>query len=68
MAWPATLSFLLNNSYRINDQFWIKGLGADAQSAIGAMMYVAIMTFALYYFSAGGTLALVSRAEGAKDR
>ncbi|MFT6715165.1 MAG: putative MATE family efflux protein [Planctomycetota bacterium] len=68
LAWPATLSFLLNNSYRINDQFWIKGLGADAQSAIGAMMYVAIMTFALYYFSAGGTLALVSRAEGAKDR
>ena len=68
LAWPATLSFLLNNSYRINDQFWIKGLGADAQSAIGAMMYVAIMTFALYYFSAGGTLALVSRAVGAKDR
>jgi len=68
LAWPATLSFLLNNSYRINDQFWIQGLGADAQSAIGAMMFVSIMTFALFYFSAGGTLALVSRAEGAKDR
>ena len=54
LAWPATLSFLLNNSYRINDQFWIQGLGAEAQAAIGAMMFVAIMTFALYYFSAGG--------------
>jgi putative MATE family efflux protein len=68
LAWPATLSFLLNNAYRINDQFWIQGLGPDAQSAIGAMMFVAIMTFALYYFSAGGTLSIVARAEGAGDR
>lgn len=65
LAWPATLSFLLNNTYRINDQFWIQGLGAEAQSAIGAMMFVAIMSFALYYFAAGGTLALVARHEGA---
>ncbi len=68
LAWPATLSFLLNNSYRINDQFWIQGLGAEAQAAIGAMMFVAIMTFALYYFSAGGTLSMVAHAEGSGNR
>jgi putative MATE family efflux protein len=68
LAWPATLSFLLNNSYRINDQFWIQGLGQNAQAAIGAMMFVAIMTFALYYFSAGGTISMVAHAEGAGDR
>ena len=65
LAWPATLSFLLNNTYRINDQFWIQGLGAEAQAAIGAMMFVAIMSFSLYYLCAGGTLALVARYEGA---
>lgn len=65
LAWPATLSFLLNNTYRINDQYWVQGLGTEAQSAIGAMMFVAIMSFAVYYFAAGGTLALVARYEGA---
>jgi putative MATE family efflux protein len=65
LAWPATLSFLLNNTYRINDQYWIQALGTEAQAAIGAMMFVAIMTFALYCLSASGTLALVARYEGA---
>jgi len=67
LAWPATLSFLLNNTYRINDQFWIQGLGASAQAAIGATMFVAIMSFAWFYFAAGGTLALVARHEGAGE-
>jgi len=65
LAWPATLSFLLNNTYRINDQFWIQGLGPAAQGAIGAMMFVAIMAFSVFYLCAGGTLALVARNEGA---
>jgi Na+-driven multidrug efflux pump len=67
LAWPATLSFLLNNTYRLNDQFWIQGLGPSAQAAIGATMFVAIMSFAWFYFAAGGTLALVARHEGAGD-
>lgn len=67
LAWPATLSYLLNNTYRINDQYWIQGLGAEAQAAIGAMMFVAIMTFALYCLPASGTLSLVARHEGAEE-
>ena len=65
LAWPATCSYLLNNTYRFNDQYWIQGLGAEAQAAIGAMMFVAIMTFALYCLPASGALALVARHEGA---
>ena len=67
LAWPAMLSFLLNNAYRVNDQFWIKGLGAKAQAAIGATFFVHIMSFTLIFLAVGGTLALVSRACGADD-
>jgi len=67
LAWPAFLSYLLNSTYRINDQFWIQGLGPAAQGAIGAMTFVAIMAFALFFLSAGGTLALVARHEGAGE-
>ncbi len=67
LAWPLSLSFLLTNAYRINDQFWIQGLGEHAQTAIGATFYVIIMNFALMFLAVGGTLALVSRATGAED-
>jgi putative MATE family efflux protein len=67
LAWPAVLSYLLNNSYRVNDQFWIQALGGEAQAAIGATFFVQVMGFALMYLAVGGTLALVSRATGARD-
>ncbi|MCZ6597164.1 MAG: MATE family efflux transporter [Planctomycetota bacterium] len=65
LAWPAALSFLLNNAYRINDQFWIQGLGSAAQAAIGAVFFVVIMGFAVIFLAVGGTLSMVSRAVGA---
>ncbi len=68
LAWPAAASYLLNNVYRINDQFWVQGLGAQAQAALGAMMFVLIGWFAVVYLAAGGTLSLVSQATGAGDR
>ena len=67
LAWPAMLSYLLNSAYRINDQFWIKGLGEKAQAAIGATFFIHLMSFALMYLAMGGTLALVARARGAND-
>ena len=67
LAWPAILSYLLNNTYRINDQFWVQGLGGDAQAAIGASLFVLIMNFAVLFLAVGGTLALVARAVGAGD-
>ncbi len=65
LAWPASLSFLLNGAYRINDQYWIQGLGQNAQSAAGGVLFVAIMNFAFGFLAAGGALALSARALGA---
>ncbi|HTF91315.1 MAG TPA: MATE family efflux transporter, partial [Planctomycetota bacterium] len=67
LAWPAVLSYLLANAYRINDQYWIQGLGPDAQAAVGGTVFVVIMNFSLVFLAAGGTLALVARATGAGD-
>ncbi len=67
LAWPAVLSYILNNLYRVNDQFWIQGLGGASQSAIGATFFVQVMGFAAIFFAVGGTLALVARATGAGD-
>jgi MATE family, multidrug efflux pump len=68
LAWPAVLSYLLNNAYRINDQFWIQGLGGEAQAAVAGILFVAIMNFTLVFLPAVGTLALVARATGAGQR
>ncbi len=67
LAWPAALSYLLANAYRINDQYWIQGLGPDAQAAVGGTVFVVIMNFSAVFLAAGGTLALVARASGARD-
>jgi len=61
------LSYVLNNAYRINDQFWVQGLGGEAQAAVGASFYVLVMAFAGMFLAVGGTLALVSRATGSGD-
>ena len=65
LAWPAVVSYLLNNAYRVNDQYWIQGLGAPQQTAIGATFFVLVFNFAAMFLAVGGTLALVSRATGA---
>ncbi len=67
LAWPAVLSYLLGNAYRINDQYWIQGLGPAAQAAVGGTVFVVIMNFSVVFLAAGGTLALVARATGARD-
>jgi multidrug resistance protein, MATE family len=68
LAWPASLSFLLNGAYRINDQYWIQGLGQNAQSAAGGVMFVAIMNFAVGFLAAAGALSLSARAIGAGSK
>ena len=67
LAWPTAIGYLLQNSYRINDQFWIQGLGPEAHTAAGAALFVGIMNFAIGFLPAGGALALASRAFGARD-
>ncbi len=67
LAWPSALSYLFNNTYRINDEFWIQGLGAPAQAAFTAILFVSVMNFALIVLAAAGTLSLTARATGAGD-
>lgn len=67
LAWPAVLSYLLTNAYRGIDQYWVAGLGAAAQDALGACFFVAVMNYAFAFLAAGGALALVSQAIGARD-
>lgn len=67
LSWPAATSYLLNNTYRINDQFWVQDLGASAQAAMGATLFVLIAQFALIYLACGGALSLVAQAKGAGE-
>jgi MATE family multidrug resistance protein len=68
LAWPAVTSYLLYNSYRVNDHYWVQGLGTPAQAALSATFFVGVMNYALMYLAAGGTLALVAERAGAGDR
>jgi len=68
LAWPAILSYVLNNGYRINDQYFVQGLGPDAHAAIASSTFVLIMNFGVIFLAVGGALPLVARAAGAGDR
>ncbi len=68
LAWPATLSLLLNAAYRVNDQWWIQDLGPDAQAALGVTTFYLILNFGLFSLLTAGTLARVARHTGARDR
>ncbi len=62
------LSFVLNNGFRINDQYWVKDLGGAAQAAIGSSTILLIMNFAVAFLSIGGSMPLIARATGAGNR
>ncbi len=68
LAWPAILSFVLGNAYRINDQYWVGDLGPDAHAAIASSVFALILNFALIFLAVGGSLPLVARATGSGDR
>jgi putative MATE family efflux protein len=66
LAAPAVLSSLLHNLYSINDLVfagWF--VSKDAQSAVGASLFVTIMTFAFATMVSIGAMAIVSRKSGA---
>jgi putative MATE family efflux protein len=64
LTFPAALSAMLNNAYRVIDQYAVQWLGVDAQAAIGSCTFVLIAFFAGYTIFASGAIALVSRAIG----
>lgn len=65
LAWPVTLSLLLHAGYRVNDQYWIRDLGAEAQAALGVTTFMLILNFAFITVVSTGTLARVARYSGA---
>lgn len=66
LSWPATLSLLLQAGYRVNDQYWIGDLGADAQAAMGVTTFLLIFNFALIVIFQSGTLARIAFHTGAE--
>ncbi|MGR9036766.1 MAG: MATE family efflux transporter [Gammaproteobacteria bacterium] len=67
LAAPAALSAMLNNAFRMIDQYAVQWLGVDAQAAIGSTTFVLIGFFAVYSIVSAGAVALISRAVGAQD-
>jgi putative MATE family efflux protein len=67
LAAPAVLSSLLHNLYSINDLFFAGYfVGKDAQAAVGASLFVTIMTFAFATMVSIGAMAIVSRLSGSR--
>jgi len=68
LAIPASLGFLLQNLYHVNDAWFLGRVGAAATSAMGLFMIVQIMNFGVYLVLARGTQSLVGRRFGARNR
>lgn len=67
LALPAAASVLLNNAFKVIDQYSVQWLGKDAQAAVGSCTFVLIGLFAIYSVVASGAGPLIARATGAKD-
>lgn len=67
LAVPAALSALLNNSFRLIDQYAVQWLGVDAQAAIASCGFVSLTLFSIYGLISAGAGPLVARATGAND-
>jgi putative MATE family efflux protein len=67
LTFPAALSAMLNNAYRVIDQYAVQWLGVDAQAAIASCTFVLIAFFAGYTIFASGAISLVARAVGGGD-
>ena len=67
LAIPSILSQLLNNAFRIIDQYCIQWLGAPAQAALGSTSFILIAAFSMFMFIGAGVGPLVGRATGANN-
>lgn len=65
LAWPACLSFLLQNLYHVNDAAFLGRVGPDATNAMGTFMLVAVANFGFILTLARGTASLMGRRFGA---
>lgn len=64
---PAALSVLLNNAFKVIDQYSVQWLGMHAQAAVGACTFVLIGMFAAYSVISSGTGPMIARVTGAGE-
>ncbi|MGH8556220.1 MAG: MATE family efflux transporter [Methylococcales bacterium] len=64
---PAAVSVVLNNAFKVIDQYSVQWLGKEAQAAVGSSTFILIGLFAIYSVVASGAGPLVARATGACD-
>ncbi len=67
LALPAAASVLLNNMFRVIDQYAVQWLGPGAQAAVGACTFVLIAAYAIFMGVSAGAGPLAARAVGAQD-
>jgi MATE family multidrug resistance protein len=67
LAWPAAASVILNNAWRVLDQFSVQWLGTEAQAALSSFTFVLILCYAGYTAISAGVGPLLARATGAID-
>jgi multidrug resistance protein, MATE family len=68
LAIPSIASAILNNFYRVVDQYAVQWLGTNSQAAIASSTFILIAAYSIFLIISGGIAPLVSRATGAKDR
>lgn len=67
LAAPAAASAVLNNAFRVIDQYAAGVLGTSAQAAIGSCTFVLIACYAVFCLVSAGAGPLVARATGGAD-
>ena len=65
LAWPSIASFVCQSSYRVNDQYWVQGLGPEAHAALAPSTFVLVFNFSIFFLAVSGSMSLVARATGA---
>ena len=67
LAIPAIASSLLNNLYRVIDQYSVQWLGTEPQAALAASTFILIASYALFMMISSGAGPLVARLVGSHD-
>ncbi len=64
LAWPAAMAMVVHHLFRLNDQYFVKDLGIDAQAAVAVGSMTAIFLVAFGEMVGVGTMAIAARRFG----
>lgn len=68
LAWPVTLSMLLQSSYSLVDMFWVAQLGEEAIAAVTLTGILMFAVFAVSRIFAAGVQSMVARSYGLRNK